>query len=99
MWRNAPSEAGTSACVQKQACKKSDLQVQQKNAWKERSNGKSHSKYEKHLNLERESYHCLMIDLNDFISSVDFLTAIGEGLEDAQRGTVISCCSISVSCH
>lgn len=48
---------------------------------------------------DRESYHCLMIDLNDFISSMDFLTAVGEGLEDAERGTVISCCSISVSCQ
>lgn len=43
------------------------------------------------------SYHCLMIDLNDFISSMDFLTAVSEGLMERQRNVTISCCSSSAN--
>lgn len=43
-----------------------------------------------------KSYHCLMIDLNDFISSMDFLTAVSEGLMERQINMTISCCSSSV---
>lgn len=35
-----------------------------------------------------------MIDLNHFIPSVDFLTAVSQRLKDVQRGTVTSCCFI-----
>lgn len=43
------------------------------------------------------SYHCLKIDLNDFVSSMDFLTAVSQGLMDGQKGRVINFCSISLS--
>lgn len=39
-----------------------------------------------------DSYHRLMIDLNDFISSMDFLTAVRQGLMERQRNVTISCC-------
>lgn len=30
------------------------------------------------------SHHCLMVDLNDFISSMDLLTAVSQGLEHTE---------------
>lgn len=38
-----------------------------------------------------------MIDLNDFIPSMDFLTAVSEGLMERQRNVTISCCSSSAN--
>lgn len=38
-----------------------------------------------------------MIDLNDFISSVDFLTAVRQGLTGRQR--VINCCTVTPPWH
>lgn len=41
-------------------------------------------------NVQKKSYHGLMIDLNDFVSSMDFLTAVSQRLNDVGRGTGIS---------
>lgn len=41
-----------------------------------------------------DSHHCLMIDLNDFVSSMDFLAAVCQGLMEGQRNGTISCSSV-----
>lgn len=68
----------------------------EKDKWNMKSYANSCKTHEISQREKIWSYHCLMINLNDFISSMDFLTAVSQGLLHRQRGRVIKCCSISL---